>query len=122
MTEERPENLRAARLHKLDALRARGIEPFADRFARSHSVADAISLFESTEATGGEEARTTDVALAGRVMRHRSQGKAAFADIVDETGKLQLYCHADGADTKTLELFNELDLGDIVGVEGAIFR
>jgi lysyl-tRNA synthetase class 2 len=100
------------------------VEPFAINFDRTHTVAEATQLFADAEAAAGEGAtvRTETVRAAGRVMRHRSQGKVAFADIVDATGKIQLYAHSGSLSEKDLELFNDFDLGDIVGVEGEVFR
>jgi lysyl-tRNA synthetase class 2 len=124
--------LRQARLTKLKALRQRGVEPYALRFARSHTTHQAIGLYEEAErgTAGGrggdpetvEEVRTTAVSVAGRVTRHRSQGRVAFADIVDAGGKLQLYASADHLSEADMALFNDLDLGDIVGAQGELFR
>jgi lysyl-tRNA synthetase class 2 len=124
--------LRQARLTKLNALRQRGIEPYARRFERSHTTHQAIGLYEEAErgTSGGrggdpetvEEVRTTAVTVAGRVTRHRSQGRVAFADIVDAGGKLQLYARGDNLGEADMALFNDLDLGDIVGAQGELFR
>ena len=86
MEGERPADLREARLSKLKALRAASVEPFADSFDRTHSVAEALALFAAAEAPGVEAARTEPVRLAGRIVRHRSQGKAAFADVLTRAG------------------------------------
>jgi lysyl-tRNA synthetase class 2 len=124
--------LRQARLTKLNALRQRGVEPYARRFERSHTTHQAIGLYEEAErgTAGGrggdpetvEEVRTTAVSVAGRVTRHRSQGRVAFADIVDVGGKLQLYARGDNLGEADMALFNDLDLGDIVGAQGELFR
>jgi lysyl-tRNA synthetase, class II len=124
--------LRQARLTKLNALRQRGVEPYARRFERSHTTHQAIGLYEEAErgSAGGrggdpetvEEVRTTAVTVAGRVTRHRSQGRVAFADIVDAGGKLQLYARGDNLGEADMALFNDLDLGDIVGAQGELFR
>jgi lysyl-tRNA synthetase class 2 len=121
MEGERPADLRQARLRKLEELRAAGAEPFALRFDRTHSVAEGLELFNQLSGKA-DDARSDPVRVAGRVLRHRSQGKAGFADLVDETGKLQLYAHTDTLGAEGMERFNQLDLGDIVGVEGPIFR
>jgi len=118
-----PQDLRAARLKKLDALRAAGIEPFAVEFDRTHSTAAARALFEALPAGGEEDSpRTEPVRVAGRVVRHRAQGGAGFADILDETGRVQLYARVDTLGEGGMALFNDLDLGDIVGVQGPVFR
>jgi lysyl-tRNA synthetase class 2 len=124
--------LRQMRLTKLNALRQRGVEPFALRFDRSHTTHQALGLYEEAErgtaaGRGGdpetvEDVRTTPVSVAGRITRHRSQGKVAFADIIDGGGKLQLYARADNLGADDMALFNDLDLGDIVGAQGELFR
>jgi lysyl-tRNA synthetase class 2 len=114
--------LRRQRARKLESLRKRGIEPFALGFDRTHTIEEGLGLFADAESTGRENARTEPVRVAGRVVRHRSQGKAGFADIVDQGGKIQLYAQVDHVGQAGMELFNELDLGDIVGAEGAVFR
>jgi lysyl-tRNA synthetase class 2 len=68
------------------------------------------------------DVRTIPLRIAGRVMRHRDQGRAGFADLRDASGEIQLYLHGDVAGPDGMELFRELDLGDIVGVEGQVFR
>jgi lysyl-tRNA synthetase class 2 len=124
--------LRQQRLSKLERLREQGIEPFASKFDRSHTAHQAAGLFEEAERRvagptaeyplASEEVRTTPLAVAGRVTRHRSQGKVAFADIVDGSGKLQLYAREDELGPDAMALFNDLDLGDIVGAQGELFR
>jgi lysyl-tRNA synthetase class 2 len=124
--------LRQQRLAKLDVLRRQGVEPYAPRFDRTHTTHQAIGLYEEAErgsaGAGGEdpetvdEVRTTPVRVAGRITRHRSQGKVAFADVVDGADKLQLYARADTIGEAGIALFNNLDLGDIVGAEGELFR
>ncbi|MFY9616414.1 MAG: lysine--tRNA ligase [Candidatus Dormiibacterota bacterium] len=115
---------RQQRLRKLAALREAGVEPFAIRFDRSHLAADAIAEFEEREkaAAKDEETRFGPVSVAGRVTRHRSQGKVAFADVVDGSGKLQIYARLDALGEAGMRLVNDLDLGDIVGASGEVFR
>ncbi|HEV3231897.1 MAG TPA: lysine--tRNA ligase [Candidatus Dormibacteraeota bacterium] len=126
--------LRAQRVAKAERLRARGVEPYARHFDRTHSVAEALADFAAIDGGGdgtgtGPAApaspanpRSAAVRLAGRVMRHRDQGRAGFADLQDATGQIQLYLHADAAGDDGMELFRDLDLGDVVGVEGPVFR
>ena len=104
-----------ARREKLDQLVARGIMPFAYRFERTHAAgAAATSLPEGTE-------EGPSVSVAGRVVAWRGHGKTAFAHLADETGRVQLYFKKDvlGDSFANLEL---LDVGDIVGVHGPLFR
>ena len=137
-------DLRGQRIAKLRRLRDRGVEPFAINFERTHTITEAIEVFLAAERTasaagpaetiaepGGDDAgastpppdvRSEPVALAGRLMRHRAQGKAGFGDIVDLGGKIQLYVRVDHLGAEGMDLFDDLDLGDIVGVRGPLFR
>ena len=113
--------LRQQRLANLQALRDRGIEPFALKYERTHSIAAARDEFESRAAD--TDPRFGDVVrLAGRITRHRPQGKVGFADVVDESGPIQLMARADALGDDRMALFRGLDLGDIVGVEGQVMR
>ena len=110
------------RRQKMQALRAAGIEPFQSRFDRTHSSAEAIALFESTEKTAGAEARTEPVSLAGRLVASRVMGKATFAHIQDHAGRIQLHVKVDKLGEEPYRRFTDLDLGDIIGVRGSLFR
>ena len=110
------------RRHKLDLLRAQGIEPYRSRFDRTHAIAEALRLFADAERQSGEEARTERVALAGRIIRSRVMGKATFADLQDATGRIQLLARVDRLGPDAYARFTDLDLGDFIGVQGTIFR
>jgi lysyl-tRNA synthetase, class II len=110
------------RRHKMQALRENGIEPYQSRFDRSHSSAEAIRLFERVEKTAGPEARSERVALAGRIMAIRVMGKATFAHIQDFAGRIQLLAKVDKLGDEAYRRFTDLDLGDIIGVHGTLFR
>jgi len=112
--------LRQQRLANLDALRAAGVEPFALHYQRTHAVAEARALLET--GSEGEDPRTGPVRLAGRVTRHRPQGKVGFADLLDASGQVQLMARADTLGAAGMDLFKVLDLGDIVGAEGMVMR
>jgi lysyl-tRNA synthetase class 2 len=114
--------LRAARLANLDALRERGVDPFlATRFdvtAHAEELAARYAGLTSDAAPNG-----TVWALAGRLMAVRKMGKGAiFADLWDRSGRLQLYVRRDALGEDAFALFDALDLGDIVGVTGTVFR
>jgi lysyl-tRNA synthetase class 2 len=83
-----------ARREKLDALVARGVEPFAYSYDPTHSTHDAISLFESQPAPDDDDAGPR-VKVAGRLVSWRSQGKTAFAHLADSAGRVQLYFRRD---------------------------
>jgi lysyl-tRNA synthetase, class II len=110
------------RRQKLQALRDRGIEPYQSRFDRSHSSHEALGHYEQAEKSAGPEARTGSVALAGRLVAIRVMGKATFAHLQDFTGRIQLLAKVDKLGDEAYRRFTELDLGDIVGVHGSLFR
>jgi len=107
-----PENeLIAQRREKLEALRARGVEPFGRAFQTSGSIAEVRHAFKE-----GESLRA-----AGRITAHRDMGKSHFVDLRDATGRIQAYFHEKEVGAEAMEIFNLLDLGDFIGVEGACF-
>jgi lysyl-tRNA synthetase class 2 len=110
------------RRHKMQALRASGIEPYQSRFDRSHSAQEAISHFEQIEKSAGGDARSQRVSLAGRLVAIRVMGKASFAHIQDFSGRIQVLAKVDRLGGDPYRRFTELDLGDIIGVQGNLFR
>ena len=111
----------AARRDNLAAMRSRGSDPFsATRFAVD---ASAQVLQERNAALAdGEHAQSEIWKLAGRIMSVRTMGKTSFADLQDRTGRLQLYVRRDEVGESAFADWNDLDRGDIVGVEGFMFR
>ena len=101
----------ALRRKKLEALRAKGIEPFGSGFEVSGSVAEVCKRFKD-----GETLRA-----AGRVTAHRDMGKSHFLDLRDATGRIQIYIHAKEVGPELIDLFRLLDIGDLIGVEGTCF-
>ena len=110
------------RRQKLTTLRSQGIEPYQSRFDRTHSSAEALVLFEQVEKSRGAEARSDRVALAGRLVAIRVMGKATFAHIQDFAGRIQLLAKVDKLGEESYKRFTDLDLGDIIGVHGTLFR
>jgi len=107
-----PENeLIAQRREKLEALRARGVEPFGRAFETSGSIAEVQQKFKE-----GDSLRA-----AGRITAHRDMGKSHFVDLRDATGRIQAYFHEKEIGAAAMEIFNLLDLGDFIGVEGVCF-
>ncbi|MGE5572665.1 MAG: lysine--tRNA ligase [Bacteroidota bacterium] len=102
------------RRQKMEALRAKGIDPFGHRFERTHHAREIVDGFQMFEGNA--------VRVAGRLMAMRSHGKAAFADLLDLSGRIQIYAKLDQLGEEAYELFTSLDIGDIVGVEGKVFR
>ncbi|MGD9117289.1 MAG: lysine--tRNA ligase [Dehalococcoidia bacterium] len=109
------------RRQKLERLRGRGIEPYPYRYKRTHTTEQAVELLEKQEAKGTTTARA--ISVAGRLTAIRRMGKSAFADLRDGWGKIQLlFQNTHEYDEKKLELFNDLDIGDIVGIKGNLIR
>ena len=108
------------RREKIEKLRQRGIDPYPPSYDRSHTTRQALELLEKQEKKGAE--KTKAVALAGRITAMRRMGKTSFADLRDSEGKLQLCFYKDHFDDETLELFQALDIGDIIGAGGKLFR
>jgi lysyl-tRNA synthetase class 2 len=104
-----------ARREKLEALEAAGVMPYAYAFDRQHSAAEAHKLL-------GDSGEGPAVSLAGRIVAWRSHGKTTFAHLADPTGKIQLYFKKDQLGDKSYSLLAHLDLGDIIGVHGPLFR
>jgi lysyl-tRNA synthetase class 2 len=108
--------LEAARREKREELEQSGVRPYAYRFDRSATLADARSLYRDEPGDAGPE-----VVVAGRVASLRSQGKTMFAHLEDHTGRLQIYARQDALGD-AWQLTRLLDLDDFVGVAGTLFR
>uniref|UniRef100_UPI00402845A6 lysine--tRNA ligase n=1 Tax=Faecousia sp. TaxID=2952921 RepID=UPI00402845A6 len=103
------------RRDKLEALRAEGLDPFQQtRFDVTSSAKEIKEHFDAMEG------RT--VTLAGRLMSKRGMGKVSFCDLQDNTGRIQLYVRFDAMDEVDFARFKKNDIGDIVGVEGDVFK
>ena len=101
----------ALRRKKLEALRAKGIEPFGAGFEPSGSLTEVREQFKEGEA----------LRAAGRITAHRDMGKSHFLDLRDATGRIQIYLHAKEVGPELIDLFRLLDIGDLIGVEGTCF-
>ncbi len=108
---------RARRLAKVEALRSRGVEPYPVRFDRTDTLADLRDRFGGLAA--GEE---TDVRVrvAGRLVLIRRQGRLTFATMRDRSGSIQLFVSRAVVGADAHEAFDDLDLGDWVGVDGTV--
>ena len=122
MTVPEAENqLHRIRLEKLQNLRAKGIDPYPHSYHRTHTSAEAVSYLESEQEIRGDEARTADVSLAGRIVGFRRMGRASFVDLLDWHGRIQALFRSDLL-PDTYEALRELDIGDWLGVVGPLFR
>jgi lysyl-tRNA synthetase class 2 len=111
--------LLAARRRKLERLRADGVEPFPHAFAGVVPIAEVRAAHD---ALGPGEESGTRVRVAGRLVARRGQGKAAFLDLLDRSGRIQLLARVDVLGEERFELLTGLDLGDLVGVDGEVIR
>ena len=109
------------RRDKLGELRDLGIDPFGKKFERSHNAADILKAYDEKSHEELDELHV-EVTLAGRIMQKRGMGKASFAHIQDLTGKIQIYVRQDALDEKIYEAFTILDIGDLIGVRGVVFK
>jgi lysyl-tRNA synthetase, class II len=105
-----------ARREKLDALAAAGVAPFAYSFDRTHQAAEALAAMPA------EGERGPDVRVAGRLVSWRGQGKTSFAHLADMSGRIQLYFKRDDLGEERFAILKHLDLSDVVGVSGYLFR
>lgn len=105
---------------KLEELRQLGIEPYPYKYVVDNYADQIVEKFSEIQEFAEKQ---FNVKMAGRIMSIRGHGKAAFANIQDATGRIQLYIRRDQIGEKIFdELFKRLDIGDIIGVEGWIFR
>ncbi|HYV15823.1 MAG TPA: lysine--tRNA ligase [Conexibacter sp.] len=116
--EDLPELL-AARRRKLERLRADGIDPFPHAYPGVEPIASVRAAHEQLADGAETESRHR---VAGRLAARRGQGKAAFLDLVDRSGRLQLHARVDVLGEERFERLLSLDLGDLIGVDGAAFR
>ncbi|MEK5364349.1 lysine--tRNA ligase [Bacillus sp. FSL R5-0654] len=109
------------RRDKMNKMREEGIDPFGERYDRSHQSAQIIAEYDefSKEDLEGKAAQVT---IAGRLMTKRGKGKAGFAHIQDLEGQIQIYVRKDSVGEEAYELFKSSDLGDIIGVTGTVFK
>jgi lysyl-tRNA synthetase class 2 len=110
---------RAARVREIEAL---GYQPFGKRFDFTHTIAAILHDYgdrPAEELVGGEKTRVT---IAGRIQTVRRMGKAGFLHLQQNGARLQLYIKKDAVPERDYQLFGLLDIGDILGAEGYLFR
>jgi lysyl-tRNA synthetase class 2 len=116
----RLDNINEQRRQKLERLRARGVAPYPTHYQRTHTTQEAVELLKQNEEGSTDQ---DQVKVAGRITAIRRMGKSAFADIHDGSGKIQLlFQDIQKYDKELIELFKDLDIGDIIGVEGTLLR
>ena len=115
LTAEEISEQRKIRREKLQELRDMGRDPFVQE--KYNVTAHSKDIKDNFEAMEGEE-----VAIAGRIMRKRIMGKAAFFDVQDKQGRIQCYIKRDDIGTDEYKIFKTYDIGDIVGLRGFVFK
>jgi lysyl-tRNA synthetase class 2 len=122
MTDIKNENpLRAEKRKKLHELRKEGINPFPYSFERTSYVKPLIEKY-ADKLQAGEKVPESHQKIAGRLMTLRSMGKASFFNLQDQSGRLQIYVKLEELTPADRKAFDLVDLGDIVGVEGSLFK
>lgn len=115
MSQETLSELLQIRRDKLDALKQNGNDPFQiTKYAVNATTKYIVDNFETTE--------NTDVIIAGRMMSRRDMGKANFIDVRDSSGRIQIYVRIDDVGEDSFAEFKKWDIGDIIGVEGHVFK
>ncbi len=116
LTESEINEQMQVRLDKMHKIEEHGWLPFGHKFEWSHHAADIAEQFEELSVN------ETIVRLAGRVMAIRGHGKTCFMDLMDKSGRIQLYVRKDAIGEENYALIKMMDIGDIVGVCGTVFR
>lgn len=111
--------LMKVRRDKLAAFEAKGVAPFGHRLEVSHHAKDVLEQFGHLE---GEEESSEEITIAGRLMAIRGHGKASFSVLMDRSGRIQIYFKLDVLGEEKYSQFKLLDIGDIIGVKGHVFR
>ncbi len=118
---DKQSNVLQQRRQKAEALRQAGVELYANEVRVAHAIGELLPRGE-TLAPESHEQNGGTYAVAGRIMSMRRLGKAAFFHIQDESGRIQVYARRDLVGEGVYKLFRKWDIGDIVNVEGKLFR
>lgn len=121
LQEQELSELLQIRRDKLDTLRNLGVDPFGKKYVREHNAEQLLKAYADIDKPTLEE-MNVEVTLAGRIMQKRGMGKASFAHIQDLTGRIQIYVRRDTVEENKFAAFELLDIGDIVGVKGTVFK
>ena len=111
--------LMKVRREKLAAFEEKGVAPFAHRFEVTHHTNEIHPQFDGLE---GEAESEEEITIAGRLMAIRGHGKASFSVLMDRRGRIQIYFKMDVLGEEKYSQFKLLDIGDIIGVKGHVFR
>jgi lysyl-tRNA synthetase class 2 len=108
------------KVKELDEIRKLGLDPYEHRYEKTHSINQVIEEYSKVKA--GEKIEKVKISIAGRIRSKRQHGKLSFAHIEDFTGRIQAFVGADYVSEKDYKLFQMLNVGDIIGVEGGIIK
>lgn len=120
MSEIHDNPIKAEKRKKLHALKSKGINPFPYSFDKNIHIDQLVREFSGLQA--GEKKLETNFKIAGRLMTLRAMGKASFFNVLDQSGSLQCYIKVEEQSEVSRSSFDLVDLGDIVGIEGYIFK
>jgi lysyl-tRNA synthetase, class II len=109
-----------ARLDKVERLRAEGVEPYPRSFPDRTKIATILAEHDPEQLGAGEH-RQWSYRIAGRLTGQRGHGKTAFFDLRDLSGSMQAYARRDALGEEAFERIEDLDIGDVVGVEGDLY-
>jgi len=118
---EQPNEWYQQRLDKVAQLREQGVNPYANDFQPTQTLADVAEAHAEQDGDTLAELGSS-YAVAGRIMARRDFGKAGFIQLQDRTARLQVYINKGTLGDETFELYRGLDIGDIVGIVGEPFR
>lgn len=120
MADELNEHMRVRR-EKLASYKEQGLDPFGGKFNRTHVAKELKELYDGFSKVELED-KDVKVTVAGRLMTKRGQGKASFAHIQDASAQIQIYVRQDAIGEELYSVYRTIDIGDIVGVTGVIFK
>src|SRR5688572_18055518 len=111
------EQLEAIRVQKLQQIRDLGYDPYPTHYRYTHSIKQLVDEFSPKAGEELEHGKVT-IRVAGRILAHRPFGKAGFLSLSDGEAQVQVYAKKDQLPETSFQLYQLLDLGDFIGVEG----
>ncbi|MBA3313502.1 MAG: lysine--tRNA ligase [Planctomycetota bacterium] len=114
---QKPDRLEQARIDKLEKIVALGHDPYGGRFENHASISSVRGKCPEASGTPGDAVR-----IAGRIMLRRKAGKLRFFDVADSSGSIQVLCSRGDLGEEQWELLSQFDLGDLIGVDGKMWR
>ncbi len=114
---QKPDRLEKARIDKIEKILALGHDPYGQRFDDHRPIGEVRPLCPEASGTPGDVVR-----IAGRIMLRRKAGKLRFFDVADATGSIQVLCSRGDLGEEQWELMSQFDLGDLVGIDGRMWR